>query len=449
MRSNSKTPNLLLKARKQFGDHYIAFSYQHLEAKGDDQDFNQLEGAQPGLFPGFAGWGVGDITTRDQTARLVWGWNPADNRYVDLTATLSYTNTIKDVQQGNNPDEPIMDSLLGKRDYKLWKFKLRNVADISTGQYDHHLTTGAEILKQDRSSSVPSSSHPEAYTRAWAAYALSELTWGNMTVNTGLRYEKQRTSPKESVTASDALVNSESIEPQIAALYRLNDQWSVFGSIAFVNRMPNVDELYDSFMGGAPSPDLKDEKGKNIEGGLSYRGQDVISGGDELVAKLTLYRNHIDDMIMRTNGRYPTPAYINIDRAYLHGGEFEMSYLMGAWEVNAGLTVTEGKDQDGQVLDSLQNNRVTLAVNWQANDAWRLGVRSTLADGREKPNGTHRGGYGVHDIYATWKPQSGMAQGIEVHMGIDNLTDRVYVPATWLTGPAPGRNFKLSVARSF
>lgn len=449
VRSNSKTPNVLLKARKEFGDHYVAFSYQHLEAKGDDQDFNQLEGAQPGLFPGFGGWGVGDITTRDQTARLVWGWNPADNRYVDLTATLSYTNTIKDVQQGNNPDEPIMDSLLGKRDYKLWKFKLRNVSDLSTDRYDHHLTTGAEVLKQDRSSSVPSSSHPEAYTRAWAAYALSEVTWGNLTVNTGLRYEKQRTSPKDSVTASDDRVNSESIEPQIAALYRLNDQWSAFGSVAFVNRMPNVDELYDSFMGGAPSPDLKDEKGKNIEGGLSYRGQDVFMGGDELVAKLTVYRNHIDDMIIRTNGRYPTPAYINIDRAYLRGGELEMSYLSGAWELNAGLTVTEGVDQDGNDLDTLQNNRLTLAVNWQANDAWRLGVRSTLADGRDKPNGTHRGGYGVHDIYATWKPQSGAAQGIEVHMGIDNITDRVYVPATWLTGPAPGRNLKLSVSRSF
>ena len=63
---------------------------QQLEARGKEQDFNQLEGAQAGLFPGFPGWGVGDILTRDQVARLEWGWNPADNRYIDATVTLSY-----------------------------------------------------------------------------------------------------------------------------------------------------------------------------------------------------------------------------------------------------------------------------------------------------------------------------------------------------------------------
>ncbi|MFD2442019.1 hypothetical protein ACFSS8_21545 [Paracoccus kondratievae] len=99
--------------------------------------------------------------------KLTWGWNPQDNRYIDLTATLSYTNTMKDVRQGDDPDEPIMASLLGRRDYQLWKFKLRNVSDLSGAGYDHHLTTGFDIMKQDRSSSVPSSSHPEAYTRAW------------------------------------------------------------------------------------------------------------------------------------------------------------------------------------------------------------------------------------------------------------------------------------------
>ena len=50
--------------------------------------------------------------------------------------------------------------------------------------------------------------------------------------------------------------NLQPIEPQIAAIYRLNDSWSAFGSLARVERLPTADELYDSFMGGAPSPDL-------------------------------------------------------------------------------------------------------------------------------------------------------------------------------------------------
>lgn len=449
IRSNSKTPNLLLKARKSFGDHYVALSYQHLEAKGEDQDFDQLNGAQKDLFyPGFS-WGVGDITTRDQTARLTWGWNPQDNRYVDLTATLSYTNTMKEVQQGDDPAEPIMASLLGRRDYRLWKFRLQNAADLSGAGYDHHLTAGMELSRQDRSSRVPSSSHPEGITRFWSAFALSEVTWGDLTVNTGLRYDRQRIEPKASVTATDDRYSSDSFEPQLAAIWRLDDNWSVFGSAAFVNRMPTADELFDTYMGGAPSPDLKDEKGKNLEAGVSYRGSGIFAEGDEAVMKLTLFRNHIDDMIVRTGAAAPTPAYVNIDRAYLRGGELEATYSIDAFELGAAVSVVDGKDQDGTVLDTLPNDRVTLQAIWQASDAWRLGLRSTLAKGRDKADGEHRAGYGVHDVFATWAPQAGAGAGIEVHLGVDNLTDRDYTPASWLSGPAPGRNFRLSVSRSF
>lgn len=449
VRANSKTPNLLLKARKTFGDQYVAFSYQHLEAKGRDQDYNQLEGAQVGaFFPGFPGWGVGDITTRDQTAKLIWGWNPADNRYVDLTATLSYTNTMKNIEQGDDPAEPIMDSLLGKRQYKLWKFKLANTADLSGAGYQHHLTTGVEVLKQDRASTAPSAAHPEGLTRAWGAYAQSELTWERLSVNTGLRYERQRTEPKDTLGFAADRHAFSSIEPQVAALYRLNDRWSVFGSIAFVQRMPTVDELYDGSMVTAPNPDLKDEKGKNIEIGTSYRASGLFTGDDEAVLKLTLFRNHIDDMIARS-GPGPDAYYTNIERAYLHGGELEGSYAIGAWELGAGVSVVNGEDQSGTDLDTLPNDRLTLSAIWQANDAWRLGARSTLAAGRDKPDGTRRAGYGVHDIFATWTGQTGMAEGLEVHVGVDNLFNRDYTPATWLTGPAPGRNIKLSVSRSF
>ncbi|MCQ0971783.1 TonB-dependent receptor [Paracoccus sp. TK19116] len=449
IRANADTANLLLKARKTFGDHHVELSYQHLEAEGDDQDFNQLEGAQIGLFPGFTGWGLGDILTRDQVARLEWGWDPQNNRYIDATVTLSYTNTIKDVQQGSVPAEPIMDSLLGRRDYALWRLKAQNVADLSGSGYSHYLTAGVETFRQDRSSTTPSSSHPEGLTRSAAAFAWSELEWGRFTVNSGLRYERQRTEPKDSVAITSDRVDSEAIEPQISVLYRLTDNWSAFGSLAFVNRMPTVDELYDGFAGGAASPDLKDEQGKNVEIGVSYRAQDLVRPGDEAALKLTLFRNHIDDLIVRTNAPAPTPAYVNVERAYLRGGELEASYLTGAWQFGGAISVVDGEDQDGTVLDTLPNDRVILSADWNASPEWRIGGRGIIADGRDKPSGDHRGGYGVYDIYAIWSPENGPLRGVEVNMGIDNLTDRDYVPATYLTGPAPGRNLKLFLTKSF
>ncbi|CAM3343488.1 TonB-dependent receptor domain-containing protein [Paracoccus nototheniae] len=451
VRSNSDTPNLLLKARQQMGDHYLEGSYLQMEARGDNQDFNQLEGAQPGLFPGFTGWGVGDILTRDQTTRLVWGYDPA-NPLIDAKVTLSYSNTIKDVRQGDDPDEPILDSLLGRRDYALWKLRGENVADISGAGYGHFLTVGIEASEQDRSSTTLASSHPEAMTRQAAVYALSELDFGALTVNTGLRYTRQKTEPKDSVTVTDDSLSTNALEPQIAAMYRLTDQWSVFGSAALVKRVPTVDELYDSGTGriiSGASPDLTEETGKNIEIGVSYAGTDLFATGDQAAVKVTLFRNHIDDMIIRTNAPFPNPSYVNVDRAYLRGGEIEASYAGGGWQLGASVSVVQGRDQDGTDLDTLPNNRLMMQASYQATPSLRLGARSTLAAGRDKPEADRRSGYGVHDIFATWAPQSGVVQGTEISLGIDNVTDRDYVPATWLTGPAPGRNVKLTLTRSF
>lgn len=447
VRANSDTPNILLKARKSFGDQYVEASYQHLEARGEDQDFNQLEGAQPGLFPGFSGWGVGDITTRDQTARLVWGINPGDNRLLDATVTLSYTNTMKDVAQGDDADEPIPASLLGRKEYRLWKLRAENVADLSGAGYGHILSLGAETLWQDRTSSTTSSAHPEAETRAYALYALSEWDLGALSLQAGLRYEHQTTTPGETVTATDEVLHAHSLEPQIALHYRLNEDWAVFGSLAQVRRMPTVDELYDSFRGGAASPDLKTETGRNIEIGLSYSGRDVIVAGDEAAVKLTLFRNRITDMITRTNALAPTPAYTNLDRATLKGAELEAAWRTDAWSLGAALSFVTGRDQDGAVLDSLPNDRLVLSAEWQASAEWSLGMRSTLARGRDKSDGTHRAGYGVHDLYASWTPQAQPA--LELRLGVDNVTNRDYTPATYLTGPAPGRNIKLSLSRRF
>lgn len=449
VRLNARTPTLLLKARQQLEDHALELTYLHLEAEGDDQDFNQLEGRQQGLFPGFAGWGVGDILTRDQTARAAWSYNPADNRLIDATVTLSYTNTIKDVRQGSNPAEPIMPSLLGRRDYGLWKLKAENTADLSGAGHEHYLTIGAETSRQDRTSTTVSASHPEALTRQTAAYAWSEMTFGALSLNSGLRVTRQKTEPKDSVAASDDRVSTTATEPQIAAIYRLSEDWSVFGSAALVRRIPTVDELYDGFQGGAASPGLKDEQGRNLEIGVSYSGSDLLVAGDQAAVKVTLFRNHIRDMIVRSNAMAPTPSYLNIDRAYLTGGEIEASYAGAGWQLGAALSVVDGEDQDGAVLDTLPNDRLVLSASYALSDAFRLGARSTLADGRDKPSGSHRGGYGTHDIFAVWTPQDGPARGLEVNLGVDNVTNRDYTPATWLTGPAPGRNVKLSLTRSF
>ena len=145
----------------------------------------------------------------------------------------------------------------------------------------------------------------------------------------------------------------------------------------------------------------------------------------------------------------PTPAYVNIDEVVLRGGEIEASYASGRLGLTAALSLVEGKDGDGGIVDSLPNNRIVIGPSWQATPEWKIGAFSTFAAGRDKSDGSRRGGYAVHDAYAIWTPQQGVFDGVEMRFGVENLTDKTYVPATWTTGPAPGRNLTVSVTRAF
>lgn len=80
-----------------------------------------------------------------------------------------------------------MPSLLGRRHYALWRRRAENRADLSGTGHDHVLTLGSELSHQDRSSTTILSSHPEAVTCQAALYALSEMEFGALTVNGGLR----------------------------------------------------------------------------------------------------------------------------------------------------------------------------------------------------------------------------------------------------------------------
>ncbi|MCG6111820.1 MAG: hypothetical protein MEQ74_06510 [Paracoccus sp.] len=79
---------------------------------------------------------MGDILTRDRTARLAWGYAPVGNPLIDTTVTLLHSNTIKDIRQGSIAAEPIMPSLLGQRDYALWRLRAESRCDLLGAGHD-------------------------------------------------------------------------------------------------------------------------------------------------------------------------------------------------------------------------------------------------------------------------------------------------------------------------
>jgi hemoglobin/transferrin/lactoferrin receptor protein len=446
IKTNSNIANLLGKVNYISGAHTTSFSYQHLYSDGVDQDFNQIDGC---CASSFFSWGYGDITTESQVAKIEHNYAPENNRYLDVTTSLSYTNSSRDVRQGSDPANQVFASLLGERSYELWKLKIENSADLSTERFEHYLTFGAAISRKDRKSNPSSSSHAEAITDTTEIYALSELSvTDRLTINTGLRIDHQTIDPKASVTAATLSTSATAIEPQIAAIFKLNDSWNVFGSLSRVNRMPTDDEIYDAFGSSTPNLNLKAEKGLNIEIGASFAGENVFRPDDAMSFKVTAFHNDIKDKIIRTSDGPGFPGFGNIDSALIKGMEIEGSYATGKLGLSLGLSYLDGTGPNGEKLNTISNNMLNLGLGYQMTPDLKVGWNGVFAADRSQERGEFDS-YNVHNIYAAYAPSNGVMKGAEVRLGVDNLFNTTYQPATYLSQSAKGRNYKLSFAKTF
>lgn len=129
------------------------------------------------------------------------------------------------------------------------------------------------------------------------------------------------------------------ISPKIAALYKLDESWGVFGSLARTERMPTLDELYSSDGIGAagrmPSLNLDKEKATTVELGVTYQAQGVFSAEDSLTAKATLFHNDLTDLIAANpSGSAGLPYFRNINAAKIWGAELKRPMMPSAGSVS-------------------------------------------------------------------------------------------------------------------
>ena len=215
-----------------------------------------------------------------------------------------------------------------------------------------------------------------------------------------------------------------------------------------MNRLPTVDEIYDTFGGGAFNLDLKPERGMNYEIGTSFSGEGIFTAEDEADLKITAFYADITDKINR-GVVAGTRGFYNQEKARIKGIEVEGGYNIGKLSTSIGLTLISGEDENGNTLDTLANNSAKLGFSYQATSDFRFGATSIFAESRRQSNNSVRAGYGVHNIYASYSPSKGALKGTELRVGIDNVLDKQYRPATYLSQPAEGRNLKFSIAKTF
>ena len=449
--SGVKSTSYLLKGRYYVGGdkkHSIWASYQNWQSDST-QMYDQAEafGATPVRRK------VDDITA-------VVGYENDFNgsKIFNLEAQGSYANSK--VEQRETTFLPGL--TYSEFSYETWQARIQNTSRFNWGDdWAGFLFVGVQAYTQERRNprvnaagvtNPGAATHPEGDMDKYGVYAQAELIWSDkLTIIPGVRVDKTKLKPGAGVPLTEA-VEDTAASPKLAVLYAINDNLSVFGSVAHTVRMPVLDEVFSRTSATASnfSLNLKPEESDNFEGGITLSFDDVIAQGDAVRVKVTAFRNDVSNLI--TRGTANSPYFVNIGESRFEGVEIEAEYAARNLFARAGLSVIDGENRiTGLPLNTIPADELDVTIGYRFTDLnLQAGWRGEFAADQEDigPGGRRTGGYGVHNLFLTWTPDDGALSGLEVRAAVDNLFDRQF--RRHLSSlDAEGRTFKLTLARTF
>jgi hemoglobin/transferrin/lactoferrin receptor protein len=411
---------------------------------------------------------------------LTWNHGFAGNDLLDLTVQLSYTNT--DVSKDNFTGSALTCAVgtfqvlcPGDFGYATTTLKVENTADFSSGDWQNFLTFGVQLSEQERSATSslgPLGFHPEGTDRKLGVYAQGEFIWNErLTIIPGLRVDFADRTPSAATAAlGGTSVSDEAISPKLSMLYKLNDTWGVFGTLARTERMPTLDELYSTDGGRQPSLNLEKEEADSIELGFTYRREGLFAEDDTLQLKATAFHSDLTNMIATNSATGAVPRYLNLRSAEIWGGELEAAYDAERWFASLGYSNVKSayRDMPDPAANDLtmtdtpaENVALTLGakfpdrglvVGWTAYYYNSITTYSAVAS--PPPTGGPAGtptttpAYHTHDLFVTWKPDTGALAGMDVTLTVENVFDADYKNNLSLDR-VQGMNAKLSIGKNF
>ncbi|MEX0284731.1 MAG: TonB-dependent receptor [Paracoccaceae bacterium] len=438
--SKFRLPSYLIKAKYKFGDnldHSITASYNSSRSTERDVPYDTFM-----TTAGSFGNVDRDIDTR--VAGLHYRFQPVGNDLIDLSVNLTYSDQKIDSTYifGSCSGFPGCDARVGPlanadHRYETTKLTAKNTAFFQTVAIRHDLRAGVELSRRERLDALAA---PGGTDERIALFIVDDMDFGNgFSASPAVRYETQEitgsTAPNNGRFSNDALMGGLSLR------YEFQSGFAVFGSAAYTESLPIIDDL------GNPAFMTQPEKARTYELGASFANTDVITSGDFLRAKVNAYTTSVWDITSYSSARRPLSA-INID-----GIELEASYAMqNGLYVDLNANKVDGKETRATGVETRWRNapadqvRVTLGKRF--GDAWDLSWEFVGNRGVTDSNGARTPGFGINNLRATYRPQNGVWQGAEIRVGIENAFDHDYTPFL-STRPAPGRNVKLTLAKTF
>lgn len=394
----------------------------------------------------------------DTTAYVAYKFAPLDTDLVNLEARLTYKQEDMTITSATTSSDIYNTAHSNTR----VAFNLSNEALFSLGATSHSLTTGVEVAQRTRTSEELAGTYagynarsaPGGTDDSLAVYIADEITYNRLTVTPQLRFEKQTLTSdgndyayatmwgtSVAAVADGTSYTSQAWTGALSAKYDVTDAFAVFGTVAYNENLPILDDLRNS------SYIEQSEKGQTAEIGLSYDSMDVFAGGDALRAKLTLFQTKIWD----------GTTYSGIDSVDLRGGEIELSYAHPAFYADFNYGQTRGTvngtsdyfnyapaDQAMLTLGKrFMDDQLDLAVEIEHNWA-QTRTSTTSTDSATSASEA----YTLANLSASYTPNQGSFEGMAFQMGVDNLFNETYHPYL-ATNNGSGRTFKVSIAKTF
>ena len=473
----------LAKATLYFGEgneQSLRFSYQRWQTEAENQQYAQTVNS--------AGFGRVDRAVEDETFIINYANPAAGNDWIDFEAQISYSDTLNMERNATTfffgPPGTPGTQFFPDADfrYKTLQAKAQNTFRSTGETWENFFTVGVQYIGLDRDLALrDTGAQPEGRDEKYSIFAQSEFTWDEkLTIIPGMRIDYRRLEPDASVINGfpngASTITDTAYSPKIAALYRFNDNFSVFGSYAHTERLPTLDEAFDYRTGFIPGNDLEKEKSDNFELGFAVVGDDLLLDGDVVQLKTTAFHNNIQDYIFRSPvaqtaspraGRPfagPGSAFVNIGDVRLYGIEVEAAYASDTWFASLGASIIRGDDKDNSISDSGDLNTVPpdelfATVGYKLPDmgmsfGWKSRFVAAQDDvfgntvGRLSQSRRPSSGFATHGAFFNWIPEEGSFRGLEFRASVENIFDKQY--QEFLSNdPGPGRTFKFSLVKSF
>lgn len=422
-------PSWQLKAKKTFGsgDHSVSFSLTDTNSDESDVPYDTFE-TTGGSF------GNVDRQTHSRTGTLKYNFNP-NNDIVDLDVILSYADQQIDQSyvSGSSPLEvtpswPFLQPLVNANHrYETTKLTVKNTSRFDTGSLSHELRFGIEFKQKDR---LAASSAPGGTDKRTALFVVDDIKIGNhLTMTPALRYESQSIGDGTASYSNDALMGG------VSAINKWDNGFAVFGSAGYTENLPIIDDM------GSVAYMTQSEKAHTFELGFSYDKVDAFTPGDDLSLKINAYQTKLWDVTSYSSVAAAKVKGIELEAAYsLAGGMyFDLNANMQRGDITSPTPSTYWK---GIPADQL---RLTIGKKWdqEFDLSWEI-----VANREMRRATTTTSANTTHNLRATYRPQSGVLEGTELRIGIENAFGLDYTPHL-ATRKAPGRAIKFTMSKTF